>query len=81
MSRYVIWETYLLKSNETEKFKYNKTVYLAVIGKGGECYYCVNVCQEHAMKEWTPPTINHSLCTRCMKCVEACPRNVIKIIY
>jgi NAD-dependent dihydropyrimidine dehydrogenase PreA subunit len=70
-----------LNSDIIEKFKFDKKVFLAVIGKCGGCYYCANACQENAIKEWMPPTINHSLCTRCMKCVEACPRDVMQIIY
>jgi formate hydrogenlyase subunit 6/NADH:ubiquinone oxidoreductase subunit I len=41
----------LLKSKEVEKFKYDKTVHIAAIGKCGECYYCVNACPENAIKE------------------------------
>jgi formate hydrogenlyase subunit 6/NADH:ubiquinone oxidoreductase subunit I len=69
-----------LRSNEVERFKYNKNVHIAVIGKCGGCYHCVDVCQENAIKEWMPPTINHSRCTRCMKCVESCPRNIMQIV-
>jgi formate hydrogenlyase subunit 6/NADH:ubiquinone oxidoreductase subunit I len=69
-----------LKSGEVEKSRYDRSVYIAAIGKCGGCYYCVNACPENAIKEQMPPTINHTLCTRCMKCVEACPRNVMKIV-
>lgn len=69
-----------LMSRDVQKYRYDKSVYIAVIGKCGECYYCVDVCPEKAIKEWKPPTVDHSKCTRCMKCVEACPRWVMQII-
>jgi formate hydrogenlyase subunit 6/NADH:ubiquinone oxidoreductase subunit I len=45
----------LLKSKDVEKFKYDKTVYIAAVGNCGACYYCVNACAENAIKEWNPP--------------------------
>jgi formate hydrogenlyase subunit 6/NADH:ubiquinone oxidoreductase subunit I len=70
-----------LKSTEVRKYRYDKSVYIAVIGDCGGCYYCVNACPEKAIKESKPPTINHSKCTRCMKCVEACPLWAMQIIH
>jgi formate hydrogenlyase subunit 6/NADH:ubiquinone oxidoreductase subunit I len=70
-----------LKSEVAEKYRYNKSVYIATIGKCGSCYYCVNACPENAIKEWNPPTVDDARCTRCMKCVEACPRNVLQIVH
>jgi NAD-dependent dihydropyrimidine dehydrogenase PreA subunit len=71
----------LFKSKEIEKLRYGKAVYVVAVGKCGMCYYCVNVCPENAIREWNPSTINNSLCTRYMKCVEAGPRDILKIIH
>lgn len=71
----------LTKSKEVGKFRYDKTAYIVVVGKYGTCYDCMNACLENAIKEWNPPTVDNSLCTRCMKCVKACPRDVMKIIH
>ena len=65
---------------ELEKYRYDKTVYVGVVGHCASCYYCLYVCPENAIKETKPPTVDSSRCTRCMKCVEACPRNVMQII-
>ena len=69
-----------MKSKAVEKFRYDKTVCVVAVGKCGTCYYCVNGCPENAIQEWNPPTVDNALCTRRMKCVEACPRDVMKII-
>jgi NAD-dependent dihydropyrimidine dehydrogenase PreA subunit len=70
----------MLKSKEVDKFKYDKTVYIAAVGNCGACYNCANVCPENVIKEWNPPIVDNALCTRCMKCLEACPRDVLQII-
>jgi len=70
-----------LKSDKVQKYRYDKSVFIAVIGNCGACYYCVNACPEKAIQELKPPTIDHSKCTRCMKCVEACPRWVMQIVH
>ena len=66
---------------DVEKFRFDKNVFLAVVGECGGCYYCVNACPEDAIKEWMPPTVDPSRCTRCLKCVEACPRRVMQVVY
>jgi len=70
----------LLGSGEVEKYRYDKSVYVGVVGNCAACYYCLYACPENAIKDTKPPTIDDARCTRCMKCVEACPRNVMQII-
>ena len=62
------------KNKNEEKLK----VHFAIFGKCSGCHYCVNVCPEHAISEDTPPVIDSSRCNRCMKCVKACSRGLIK---
>ena len=68
-------------SAEVEKYRYDESVYVGVIGKCAACYYCIYACPENAIKDTKPPTVIDDRCTRCMRCVEACPRNVMQIIH
>ena len=70
----------LLGSREAEKYRYDKSVYVGVIGKCAACFYCLYACPEKAIKDTRPPTVDDARCTRCMMCVEACPRKVMQII-
>ena len=65
---------------KVEKYRYKKSVYVGEVGNCAACYYCLYACPENAIKDTNPPTVVDAKCTRCMKCVEACSRNVMQII-
>ena len=70
----------LLGSEEVEKYRYDKSFYGGVVGKCAACFYCLYAYPENAIKDRKPPTVDDARYTRRMKCVEACPRNVMRII-
>ena len=65
---------------EFERYRYNKSVYVAAIGKCGACYICVDECPEGAIEKSEPVKVDYNRCTRCMKCVEVCPGGIMQII-
>ena len=69
-----------MKLADNEKYKFSKKVFIVAIGKCAGCFYCINACEEHAIKECVPPVVDHSLCTRCLKCVEICPLKIMQIV-
>jgi Fe-S-cluster-containing hydrogenase component 2 len=71
----------LLGSGEADKFRYDKSVYVGVVGNCAACYYCMYACPENAIKDTKLPTVIADRCTRCMRCVEACPRRVMQVIH
>ena len=65
---------------EFERYQYNKSVYVAAIGKCSACYICVDECPEGAIEGSEPVKVDYNKCTRCMKCVEVCPGGIMQII-
>ena len=65
---------------EFNTYQYNKSVYVAAIGKCGARYICVDECPEGAIERSEPVKVDYNKCTRCMKCVEVCPGGIMQII-
>ncbi len=65
---------------ELEKYRYDKSVCTAAIGRCGMCYMCIEECPENAIEKRSPVRIDYKRCTRCMRCVAVCPTGVMQII-
>ncbi len=65
---------------EPERYRYDRGVYVAAVGKCGACFLCVDECPEDAIHKMEPVKVDYNRCTRCMRCVEVCPGGIMQII-